>query len=82
MTNAGRRWSPGSFLAGLDEKRQEELIALGVPRSLPSGRVLFREGESSTSHAEVLVRGYVKVTALEEGIAAFVVDPGPRRPGR
>jgi CRP/FNR family transcriptional regulator, cyclic AMP receptor protein len=77
MTNAGRRWSPGSFLAGLDERRQEELIALGVPRSLPSGRMLFREGEASSTHAEVLVHGFVKVTALEDGVAALLSIRGP-----
>jgi CRP-like cAMP-binding protein len=39
--------------------------------------VLFREGESSTTHAEVLIRGYVKVTALEKGVAALLSIHGP-----
>ena len=79
MTDAAGRgpWSPGSFLAGLTGDRERALLALGVRRALPSGRVLFRQGETATSHIEILLRGYVKVTTVEEGTESLLSIRGP-----
>jgi CRP-like cAMP-binding protein len=59
-------WAPGSFAANLPGETQAELLALGVPRRFEVGRRLLREGETST-HVELLVRGFVKITATVEG---------------
>jgi CRP-like cAMP-binding protein len=53
---------PGSFLAKLPETSRTGLLGLGTAREYPPGRVLLREGDT-TSHAFVLVTGFVKVTA-------------------
>jgi CRP/FNR family transcriptional regulator, cyclic AMP receptor protein len=70
-------WSSGSFMARLTPRRRESLLELGVCRAVPSGRVLFREGESETTHAEILVTGYVKVTTVAEGVEALLSVRGP-----
>jgi CRP/FNR family cyclic AMP-dependent transcriptional regulator len=79
MTDAPTRgpWSPGSFLTGLSADRERALLALGVRRTLPSGRVLFRQGDPDTTHIEILLRGYVKVTTVEEGVESLLSVRGP-----
>jgi CRP/FNR family transcriptional regulator, cyclic AMP receptor protein len=64
-------FAPGSFAANLPGETQAELLALGVPRLFEVGRRLLREGERST-HVELLVRGFVKITATVEGIETLL----------
>ncbi|WP_370962225.1 Crp/Fnr family transcriptional regulator [Amycolatopsis sp. cg9] len=62
----------GSFLAKLPEASKTGLLGLGVPREYSPGKVLLREGES-TSHVFVIVTGFVKVTAATpEGNVALL----------
>jgi CRP/FNR family transcriptional regulator, cyclic AMP receptor protein len=65
------RWAPGSFAAHLSRETQAELLALGVPRRFEVGRRLLREGDAS-SHVELLVRGFVKITATVEGLETLL----------
>src|SRR5262245_25309710 len=65
------RWAPRSFLDGLAPDVVTELLGLGTRRQFEAGRRLIREGDSST-HVELLLRGFVKVTAVVEGIETLL----------
>jgi CRP-like cAMP-binding protein len=52
----------GSFLAKLSATSRTDLLSSGIPREFPAGKVLLREGDTS-SHVFVIVDGCVKVTA-------------------
>ncbi|MGC5052845.1 Crp/Fnr family transcriptional regulator [Micromonospora sp. DT48] len=59
-------WAKGSFLGRIAPADRQELLALGVTRTVSSGRRLFVEGARDT-HVEVLRRGFAKVTATVDG---------------
>ncbi|WP_246277562.1 Crp/Fnr family transcriptional regulator [Phytohabitans rumicis] len=67
----GPGWTPGSFLASLPPDKCAELLASGVRRQFGAGRPLLREGELST-HVEVLIRGFVKVTNVLDGVEVLM----------
>ncbi len=60
------RWAPHSFLGRLTPEQTSELLGLGVRRHFEAGRRLLREGDRST-HVEVLLRGFVKITTVADG---------------
>ena len=66
------RWAPGSFLARLSPEQVAELLQTGVRHHFEPGRPLLWEGDPST-HVEVLVRGFVKITILVDGIEVLHV---------
>jgi CRP-like cAMP-binding protein len=47
------------------------LLAVAVQRRFDPGRVLLREGDRS-DHVELLLRGFVKVTTVVEGVEALL----------
>jgi len=65
------RWAPGSFLARLSPEQVAELLQTGVRHHFEPGRPLLWEGDPST-HVEILVRGFVKITILVDGIEVLV----------
>jgi CRP-like cAMP-binding protein len=71
------RWAPGTFLDRLPPDQVTELLRLGVRRVFDTGRTMLREGERST-HVELVIRGFVKVTNLADGVEVLV---GIRMPG-
>ena len=71
------RWAPGSFLARLPKDQAAELLRLGTRRVFETGRTLLREGDRST-HVEVLLRGFVKITNVVDGTEVLM---GIRMPG-
>jgi CRP-like cAMP-binding protein len=64
------RWAPGSFLDRLSDEQCAELLARGVRRQFEGGRRLLREGDAST-HVELLLQGFMKITNLVEGTEAL-----------
>jgi CRP-like cAMP-binding protein len=56
-------WAPGSFLAKLSPQDGAELLGQCVRRRLAPGTTMLREGDTST-HVELLIQGFVKVTNL------------------
>jgi CRP/FNR family cyclic AMP-dependent transcriptional regulator len=70
-------WPPGSLLAGLSEQTRDRLLALGARQEFPdSGRVLIREGDSSTV-VYLLLAGIVKLTgATDRGEALLGIRVG------
>lgn len=71
-----RAWSPVSFLGRLTPGTCAALLQLGVRRHYRAGQTLMREGEATT-HAVLLRKGYVKVTATTEegGSTLLAVRP-------
>ncbi len=62
----------GSFLAGLSRTARAALLELGIAREFGPGRVLLREGDTST-HVFLLVDGCVKITGVTpEGYLALL----------
>jgi CRP-like cAMP-binding protein len=59
-------WTAGSFLDRLSPVARGELLALGVTRTIPSGRRIFTEGGHDT-HVELIRSGFVKVTTSVSG---------------
>jgi CRP-like cAMP-binding protein len=76
-TQAGTPWPPGSLLFDLTEPARQRLLALGAKSQYADpGRVLIREGESSTVMF-LLLTGTVKVTgATDEGDALLAIRVG------
>jgi CRP-like cAMP-binding protein len=74
--DGGSGWAPGSFLERITADEREELLALGVTRSLTSGRRLLVQGKPDT-HVEVIRNGYVKVTSSTDGVSRLLVIRGP-----
>src|SRR5262245_39582665 len=64
-------WTPGSFLDRLSAPTREALLAIGTLRQFDSGHRILREGDRD-SHVELLIRGFVKVTTVVEGIEALM----------
>jgi CRP-like cAMP-binding protein len=64
-------WTPGSFLDRLPAPTREALLAIGTRRQFESGHRIIREGERS-SHVELLIRGFVKVTTVVDGNEALM----------
>lgn len=64
-------WTPGSFLDRLSPSTRDALLALGTRRQFETGRRLLREGDRNT-HVELLIRGFVKVTTVVEGLEALM----------
>jgi CRP-like cAMP-binding protein len=60
------RWAPRSFLSRLPPEQVIDLLEHGVRRHFDAGRRLLREGDRST-HVEVLLRGFVKITNIADG---------------
>ncbi|GAA3934146.1 Crp/Fnr family transcriptional regulator [Actinoplanes auranticolor] len=73
--NAG--WAPGTLLGSLGPAAAMELVALGVRRQFPPGRLIIRQG-GRDSHVVVLISGFVKVTTAVEGVETLL---GIRLPG-
>lgn len=71
MPGTVARWALSSFLGSLPAQASEELLGLGVTRQFESGRRLLREGDAGT-HIELLVSGYVKVTAALGGVETLL----------
>jgi CRP-like cAMP-binding protein len=71
------RWAPDSFLGRLRREQADELLSHGTRRVLDTGRILMREGDRS-SHIELLLRGFVKITNLVDGNEVLM---GIRIPG-
>jgi CRP-like cAMP-binding protein len=71
------RWAPGSFLARLTREQSAELLGVGARRQFDAGRVLMREGDRTT-HVELVLRGFVKITNLVDGTEVLM---GIRMPG-
>jgi CRP-like cAMP-binding protein len=65
------RYAPGSFLDRLPPPVHDQLLALGTERRFEAGRRLLREGEQ-TSHVELLTSGFVKITAIVEGVETLL----------
>jgi CRP-like cAMP-binding protein len=70
-------WPPDSLLARLPEQARDRLLALGARQEFPSpGRVLTREGDSSTV-VYLLLEGIVKLTgATDRGEALIGIRVG------
>src|SRR5581483_9178510 len=67
-----RPWPSGSLLAGLHSATRAAFLSLGVRRQYPeSGRVLIREGDTTTS-VYLLLAGWVKVTGTVDGQDALL----------
>jgi CRP-like cAMP-binding protein len=64
-------WTPGTFLGLLSEGTRAELLAISMPRQFGPGHRLMREGDTP-SHVELLMRGFVKVTSIAEGIETLL----------
>lgn len=64
-------WTPGTFLDELSEGTRADLLAISVPRQFGPGHRLMREGDAP-SHVELLMRGFVKVTSIVEGIETLL----------
>jgi CRP-like cAMP-binding protein len=77
VTSTGPVRGPRPFLEHLSAKEREELLALGVTRTLRPGTVLLTEGARDT-HVEILRTGHVKVTRSSGGIPRLL---GIRLPG-
>jgi CRP-like cAMP-binding protein len=65
------KYAPGSFLDRLPPHLVAQLLALGTERRFEGGRRLLREGEQS-SHVELLTSGFVKITAIVEGVETLL----------
>jgi CRP-like cAMP-binding protein len=70
-------WAPGSFLARLPRTQVTELLSTGTRRVIDAGRPLMRQGDRST-HVELILRGFVKITNLVDGAEVLM---GIRVPG-
>lgn len=70
-------WPPGSLLGGLPEPARQQLFGLGAKTQYPdSGRILIREGDSS-SVVFLLLAGVVKVSgASDDGEALLAIRVG------
>jgi CRP/FNR family cyclic AMP-dependent transcriptional regulator len=66
-----QRWVQGTFLDRLGPDVRTELLSLAVRRRFAAGRHLLREGETS-SHVELLLQGFVKVTTVVEDVEALL----------
>jgi len=64
-------WTPGSFLDRLSAPTREALLAIGTRRQFESGHRILREGDRD-SHVELLIRGFVKVTTVVEGVESLM----------
>lgn len=64
-------WAAGSFLDSMGPQAQKSLLELGVMRQLETGRVLLREGDLN-NHVEILIRGFVKITTVVEGLETLL----------
>jgi CRP/FNR family transcriptional regulator, cyclic AMP receptor protein len=64
-------WIAGTFLAKLSTEARAELFTVAVRRRFDSGRRLFVEGDRS-SHVELLINGFVKVTTSVGGVEALL----------
>ncbi len=64
-------WAPQTFLGGLSPGVAAELVSLSVRRQFESGRVILREGDSS-SHMELLLSGFAKVTTSVDGFETLL----------
>ena len=73
----GTPWPPGSLLFDLTEPSRQRLLTLGAKSQYADpGRILIREGESSTV-VFLLLAGTVKVTgATDEGDALLAIRVG------
>jgi CRP/FNR family cyclic AMP-dependent transcriptional regulator len=58
-------WHDSTLLGRLEPAGRAALLALGRPADFPPAKVLLRQGDLS-QHSYLLLRGYVKVTALAE----------------
>jgi CRP/FNR family transcriptional regulator, cyclic AMP receptor protein len=65
------RFAPGSFLDRLPLPVRTQLLALGTERRFEGGRRLLREGDRG-AHVELLTRGFVKITAIVEGVETLL----------
>src|SRR5262245_50631133 len=65
------QWVTGTFLAKLAPAARDELLALAARRHFSSGQHLLVEGDRS-SHVELLVSGFVKVTTVVGGVEALL----------
>jgi CRP/FNR family cyclic AMP-dependent transcriptional regulator len=57
------QWPPSSLLGSLTETSRDRLLGPGTTRQYPPGKVLIREGDSTT-FVVVLLDGVVKATSL------------------
>jgi len=65
------RFAPGSYLDRLPPQVRGQLLALGTERRFAGGRRLMREGDRA-AHVELLTRGFVKITAIVEGVETLL----------
>jgi CRP/FNR family transcriptional regulator, cyclic AMP receptor protein len=65
------RYAPGSFLDRLPLPVRAQLLALGTERRFEGGRRLLREGDHGV-HVELLTGGFVKITAIVEGVETLL----------
>ncbi|MFY1659722.1 Crp/Fnr family transcriptional regulator [Micromonospora sp. WMMD1274] len=72
-----KTWGAGTFLGSLPPDAAQRLVRSGIQRRFTAGRVILREG-STSSHVFLLVSGFVKVTTSVEGIETLL---GIRLPG-
>ncbi|GAB2941167.1 Crp/Fnr family transcriptional regulator [Nonomuraea fastidiosa] len=47
-------WPRGTFMAGLDQQTQAEILALGEPQHFDAGDVLLRQGDPRVDHVYLL----------------------------
>lgn len=59
--------APGSFLTRISQTDRDDLLALGVTRTVTPGRHLLVEGAHDT-HVELIRRGFVKITTSLAGL--------------
>lgn len=64
-------FAPGSFLAGLPANVLDDLLGRGRQRTFAPGERLLREGGSDT-HMFLLLRGFVKITAVVDGVEVLL----------
>jgi CRP-like cAMP-binding protein len=62
----------GTLLAGLSPATRAALLAQARIRDFEPGQVLMREGDDESTHVELLLQGFVKVTVIVDDIEALL----------